>query len=278
MPAYLTKKQVEHNNCIDCPNLQVFYERKYWRTVNVSLYEKPLRTIDGSFCKESQKVGYCKCDLHRGFLTKNLMEEHDCLGKECIWFVKDENAPYWQYKAKKKEARKTGKALKKEIATKEKYYLEKMRELTREDSDFYIVNVEWNEKEKQYDVRVITFAFIDFPYYVSKFKKACDNIDFKFMPIKASYDKKREIIEVQKIKKVSPSKEEPVINDNATESLVAETSEVVLTPIDTPATEEKENVIALDSCTTEKDTVEVKTETKGIQNKLFTFIKKLIRK
>ena len=161
MPAYLTKKQVEHNNCIDCPNLQVFYERKYWRTVNVSLYEKPLRTIDGSFCKESQKVGYCKCDLHRGFLTKNLMEEHDCLGKECIWFVKDEDAPYWQYKAKKKEARKTGKALKKEIATKEKYYLEKMRELTREDSDFYIVNVEWNEKEKQYDVRVITFAFIE---------------------------------------------------------------------------------------------------------------------
>ena len=39
-------------------------------------------------------VGYCRNVIHPGWLTKGLMNQHDCLGKECFYFQKNENAPY----------------------------------------------------------------------------------------------------------------------------------------------------------------------------------------
>lgn len=48
-------------------------------------------------------VGYCHCYLHRGALTKNLLKEHDCVGKGCHYFEKCAEAPYWVEKQKKRD-------------------------------------------------------------------------------------------------------------------------------------------------------------------------------
>ena len=48
-------------------------------------------------------VGYCQNILHSGMLTRKLMEEHDCLGKQCRHFVKYENAGYWQERLRKQQ-------------------------------------------------------------------------------------------------------------------------------------------------------------------------------
>ena len=40
-------------------------------------------------------VGQCHNLRHPGKLTRALMEEHDCLNKQCPFFKKNDNAAYW---------------------------------------------------------------------------------------------------------------------------------------------------------------------------------------
>jgi hypothetical protein len=56
--------------------------------------EKWVRMINGDRCLESSAVGFCHCDVHRGYLTKALMKQHDCLNKECT-FLRKLNPAYW---------------------------------------------------------------------------------------------------------------------------------------------------------------------------------------
>lgn len=51
-------------------------------------------------------VGCCHNRIHPGKLTRKLMEAHDCLGKECRFFEKYEDADYWREKNRKAAAKK----------------------------------------------------------------------------------------------------------------------------------------------------------------------------
>lgn len=51
-------------------------------------------------------VGQCHNLRHPGKLTRALMEEHDCLNKQCPFFKKNDNAAYW-LALEKKNLRKT---------------------------------------------------------------------------------------------------------------------------------------------------------------------------
>ena len=44
------------------------------------------RCIDGTYFKEV--AAFCRCGLHRGYLTNQLIRRHDCLNKGCIHFQK----------------------------------------------------------------------------------------------------------------------------------------------------------------------------------------------
>lgn len=48
-------------------------------------------------------VGYCHNDDHKGFLTVTIMNEHDCIAKECRYFERFEDYPYWQKFRRKEE-------------------------------------------------------------------------------------------------------------------------------------------------------------------------------
>ena len=83
-------------------------------------------------------VGYCQNILHSGMLTRKLMEEHDCLGKQCRHFVKYENAGYWQEQKKKQQARlqqKQDKRLRKQQEAAEAEELEELRVLFQSYAD-----------------------------------------------------------------------------------------------------------------------------------------------
>lgn len=72
-------------------------------------------------------VGCCHNQLHPGRLTQKLMEEHDCIRKECRFFEKYEASSYWQAQAIKAKARqdaKTQKQLKKAHETAVQSYRE----------------------------------------------------------------------------------------------------------------------------------------------------------
>ena len=61
------------------------------------------RTVEVSF---RALVGCCHNRIHPGKLTRKLMEAHDCLGKECRFFEKYEDADYWREKTGKPPRRK----------------------------------------------------------------------------------------------------------------------------------------------------------------------------
>lgn len=45
--------------------------------------------IDGRKRKEKECMGFCACCDHPGYLTKKMMNHHDCDGKCCKWFLID---------------------------------------------------------------------------------------------------------------------------------------------------------------------------------------------
>ena len=61
------------------------------------------RTAEVSF---RALVGCCHNRIHPGKLTRKLMGAHDCLGKECSFFEKYEDADYWREKNRKAAAKK----------------------------------------------------------------------------------------------------------------------------------------------------------------------------
>lgn len=45
------------------------------------------RLIDGRVTGCGKCVGYCQYRNHSGFLTKEQRKEHDCLSKQCFYYV-----------------------------------------------------------------------------------------------------------------------------------------------------------------------------------------------
>ena len=74
-----------------------------------------LMTGERVYLERREVLGNCWCDLHPGKLTKKLIVEHDCIGKECHYFQKYEELPYWKAKEQEKAARQNRKAKAKRV-------------------------------------------------------------------------------------------------------------------------------------------------------------------
>ena len=57
-----------------------YFDRKQNHTHN-------RRTIDGTITGCSKCVGYCQFSEHSGFLTEEQRKEHNCIGKECYYYL-----------------------------------------------------------------------------------------------------------------------------------------------------------------------------------------------
>lgn len=67
------------------------------------------RYIDGIW-RKGISIGYCHYKLHPGNMTVKQFKQHECLGKQCPYFHKYEDAQYWKerevIKNRKKEKKK----------------------------------------------------------------------------------------------------------------------------------------------------------------------------
>lgn len=72
---------------------------------------KPHRNIYGQYISKNP-IGYCHCLSHKGALTPQLLKKHQCGKKQCPYFQKNEEHPYWMQKEKRK---KEGKMKKKRL-------------------------------------------------------------------------------------------------------------------------------------------------------------------
>ena len=91
-----------------------------------------IKYIDGVYRKYDKCIGFCNNECHRGFLTKELLKEHECIGKKCTFLDPIEDHQYWIHlmnteakKAKIKEEKKQHKKI-------ENLILEKAREISPE--------------------------------------------------------------------------------------------------------------------------------------------------
>lgn len=66
---------------------------------------RTFKRIDGIYApfSKNELVGYCHCDIHKGSLSSNDMEKHQCISKGCCHFEKYEEFPYWQRKKRHDE-------------------------------------------------------------------------------------------------------------------------------------------------------------------------------
>lgn len=66
-----------------------YYKTNGLDFVKIRVLEGGVQTVD-----VGAVVGFCNCDTHRGYVTVNLMKNHNCLGKECSFFHRFEDFPY----------------------------------------------------------------------------------------------------------------------------------------------------------------------------------------
>lgn len=97
-------------------------------------------------------VGFCHNTIHPGNLTRKILEEHDCIGKNCRFFEKYEYSNYWIAEAnrcKQKEKRKQVQSAKKQAEKKRQKELEdlKMRFQSYADNAGYQMLIVRLEKE-----------------------------------------------------------------------------------------------------------------------------------
>lgn len=56
----------------------------------------PYHTITNGKLKDKNPVGYCWCELHKGYLLTSHLRKHHCIAKKCVWFQKNEKHPFFQ--------------------------------------------------------------------------------------------------------------------------------------------------------------------------------------
>ena len=93
-------------------------EKEIQEELDGSFYQDervPVRLLGGAIVKLNKKkiIGYCHNIIHPGKMTKEIMEKHDCLGKQCSYLAKYEDAPYWVERKKKQAAKQQAKKKKK---------------------------------------------------------------------------------------------------------------------------------------------------------------------
>lgn len=80
--------------------------------------ETKLITGDRLYISKKSVVGYCHFSEHKGSITKPLLKKHECVSKECHYFEKYKDNPYWkgveQAQAAKQKRRETARRIKKE--------------------------------------------------------------------------------------------------------------------------------------------------------------------
>lgn len=130
---------------------------------------------------KSKLVGCCHNIIHPGKLTAKIMEEHDCIGKQCRFFEKYEDSSYWlgrENKRREKEKRKAAQRQQKQQAQKLEEELEETKELFQSYADAFeyelmIVRLQ-KEKENRYKVFYVSEnRFADgnrFPHFLETIK------------------------------------------------------------------------------------------------------------
>lgn len=152
---------------------------------------KSVKLITGEQIIMSKKrvIGRCHNKIHPGILTQKLFEKHECIGKSCVFFERNECASYWKYleqreivKEKKRKKKEEEKTRKKAEATKLAELQETLQQLMKQCGYFIrIVGIKQTDSEKYTVFYTSQRAEADehcYPNFLHKARKAYPGITF----------------------------------------------------------------------------------------------------
>ena len=132
--------------------------------------------------KRKNIVGWCTHKLHKGAINKALLEEHQCLEKNCGFLIKNELGTYWLAQEQAAAEKKRRKEQIKQEKAKADALQQKMQNLAADwqkkldeiGSDMYIVRVERETRTRYRVFYVSDNAFADgnrFPEFVDMVRR-----------------------------------------------------------------------------------------------------------
>lgn len=130
---------------------------------------KNYTTVNGGKCTVGQRIGYCWLEKHRGYITKQILEEHKCIEKNCSFFQKYEDAQYWKEKEKRKKLRQERKQKDKEKQQSEERLLKLFRERTKHIEDFAITSV--IKEGNVFKVSYVSLHYINLEYELQQIRE-----------------------------------------------------------------------------------------------------------
>ena len=82
-------------------------------------------------------IGFCHCDLHKGYVTKSIYRNHKCGEKQCVFFQKFEDCPFWAAEKGYKRYKNLSSAQKAKIKSEEEKHIIVFYLSDRPYNDFY---------------------------------------------------------------------------------------------------------------------------------------------
>ena len=64
--------------------------------------------------KDDSLIGYCQCDIHKGFITPSVLKNHQCLAKACPFLQRFPEKPFWKHREKQQKYKEKEKEKKKD--------------------------------------------------------------------------------------------------------------------------------------------------------------------
>ena len=118
---------------------------------------RPMHLVDEGFQefkRTSAIAGFCHCLIHTGYLTINAMERHDCINKDCVFFEKFNDFPYWLNEQRKEQERLKNRKIKE----KKKQRQERHQSALQEKTDKIFKAAETIAREYEYPIVITRVA------------------------------------------------------------------------------------------------------------------------
>ena len=174
-PAPYMESNGREGDTADKPKLSLAEQRN-------EVIKVRLLTDDVIPIKRKNIVGWCSYKLHKGAINKALLEEHQCLGKNCGFLIKNALSTYWAAQEQAAAEKKRRKEQIKQEKAKAEALQQKMQNLAADwqikldeiGSDMYIVRVERETRTRYRVFYVSDNAFADgnrFPEFVDMVRR-----------------------------------------------------------------------------------------------------------
>lgn len=109
-------------------------------------------------------IGFCHCDLHKGYVTKSIYKNHKCGEKQCVFFQKFEDCPFWAAEKGYKRYKNLSPAQKAKIKSEEEKFVRMAEELQNLANKFGYPMKITSVRQGEHKKHIIVFYLSDRPY------------------------------------------------------------------------------------------------------------------